>query len=138
MSLVVCTAEAVNTVFSHRCTTRRSSSRAGRGVLSSPHVLAYSMWCHRFLMGLVFELFRGRVSPEQLAAVIEEYKRNEYVNYDLYGHFYLGLYYDALGYAEECVRHMGLATQAAKAKSTDLMYHFPRMHLVLKEKKWQA
>lgn len=88
----------------------------------------------RFLMGLVFDMFRGKIEPEQLEAVLAQHANNEFANYDLYGNFYLGLYYDALGSREKGNIYMGRATEAKRARKGDIMYHLPRLHLINRQK----
>ncbi|EWM21687.1 hypothetical protein Naga_101740g1 [Nannochloropsis gaditana] len=84
----------------------------------------------RRLMGAVLDLFEGRVEEEEVLAMVEEARSNPYGNYDLYGFFYIGLYRDACGLAGPARAAMEQATRALRARQDDVMYHFPRLHLL--------
>ncbi|TFJ82857.1 hypothetical protein NSK_005864 [Nannochloropsis salina CCMP1776] len=108
----------------------------------------------RRLMGAVLGLFEGRVEEEEVLAMVEEARvrreggkgqegdeggreggreggdSNPYGNYDLYGFFYIGLYRDACGLAGPARAAMEQATRAPRARQDDVMYHFPRLHLL--------
>lgn len=86
----------------------------------------------RKMMYLLYELFRGNIEAIEIQEILEATKNHPFSNYELYGNFYLGLYYDALGKVPESIACLGKATRAQKAREDDVMYHMPRLQLILR------
>jgi hypothetical protein len=93
----------------------------------------------RPLMGLVYEVFRGRAAPEQVKELIEGHVGQPFHNYEVYGNFYLGLYYDAARQLEGAARHVATAAHSPLAKPSDLLSHLCRLHLKVRaEGEWES
>lgn len=88
----------------------------------------------RPLLQAVHALFRGETDAGALESLIEGARNHPYSSYELYGNFYLGLYHDAAGDREAALGALGRAIRASKARPEDVMYHFPRLHLTLRER----
>ena len=89
----------------------------------------------RPLLRAVHALFRGEIDAPTLESLIDAAKDHPYSSYELYGNFYLGLYHDAVGAKGVALEALGRATRASKgARPEDVMFHFPRMHLMLRER----
>ncbi len=88
----------------------------------------------RPLLRAVHALFRGEVEAEAVAALVDGAKGHPYSSYELYGNFYLGLYHDAVGDGAAALEAVGRASRSSKAREEDVMFHFPRLHLTLRER----
>lgn len=89
----------------------------------------------RPLLRAVHALFRGEIDAAALESLVDAARDHPYSSYELYGNFYLGLYHDATGDRAAALAALGRATRASKnARPEDVMFHFPRMHLMLRER----
>ena len=78
----------------------------------------------------IYELFAGRISPEQVVKVAAAETRNDLPLY--YGHLYLSLYHEMSGQPELAAQSIDLAVKQSPDTKNNLMLQLARIHQQLR------
>lgn len=78
----------------------------------------------RLPMREVYEMFRGRLSPERVLAAAGGEPESQF-----YAHLYLGLYFEALGAGDRALEHIKVAAQDRYAAVGGYMHMVAKVHL---------
>ena len=100
----------------------------------------------RVPMKEIYELFAGRLSPEQVIQGATAETKNELPLY--YAHLYIGLYHEMLGEQDSAAQSIGLAVKKSSDTKNNLMLQLARVHQELRaasaktapapNKKWKS
>jgi tetratricopeptide (TPR) repeat protein len=107
-----------NAAWHFLCVARAESPAKARGALLPVGPDA------RVPMREVYEMFRGRVTPEQVLSAAGSQPGGLF-----YGHLYLGLYFEVLGMKDRALEHIRIAAADRFERDGGYMHMVARVHL---------
>jgi lipoprotein NlpI len=79
-------------------------------------------------MGAIYQMFGGRMKPEDVLAATPAQPAAQF-----YGHLYVGLYFEAIGDRKRALEHLKIAAAERYAGAGGYMHSVARIHLGLRE-----